>query len=186
MQASGVVQKINKNGGGFYGVRVNNEWFGLSKSAPKFQEGDSVSFEYYLKDDKYKTVKGSVDVKAAEPPTETKQQSAGGKHYRDTYWNDKAAADAAKEPRIAYQGAYERAVEVFKIVEAKGGYPAIEKAKAANKLGVIRALIEAEADHIMALAWNAKAPAEGVKGTDAPEPAKESEAEEEGGWDENE
>ena len=42
----GVVERINKNQGGFYGVKIGEEWFGAGKFEPKFNEGDEVKFGY--------------------------------------------------------------------------------------------------------------------------------------------
>jgi hypothetical protein len=43
---SGLVERINKNDKGYYGVCIAGEWFGAGKYAPKFNEGDEVQFDY--------------------------------------------------------------------------------------------------------------------------------------------
>lgn len=170
MSIKGTIQAVNANKYGYYSIKVQGEWYNLNtKTRPDFKEGDGVEFDYYKKDGKYLTVKGDVASAAVEKEPASDKPAGSKPAYqgysrpqggqRDTYWADKAVTDAEREPRIAYQGAYERAIEVFRIVDAKGGYPSLEKTKPVDRLEAVRAFIEAEADNIMRLAYAATAPA---------------------------
>jgi hypothetical protein len=136
---------------GFYSVNVDGTKYGLGKKRPSFKSGDKVKFEAEQDDKGYWNVKGNVLSKAGEPEPAggSKAASSGG---RDGYWEAKDAYDKqTREPRIAYQGALDRAIAIFKIVDAKGGYPGLAKIKPTAILTAVEALIDSQAERIMAL-----------------------------------
>lgn len=138
----GVVKYIDgPNNYGFYSMKIGDTKYGLGKSRPQFAVGDTVEFDYYLKDGKYATVKGPVSKAEGAPAPKPPQGSAGGS--RDGYWADKDKYDReVKEPRIAFYAAYERAVLFTELAIKSGAFPALEKAKAADKLGLLESFIE--------------------------------------------
>jgi len=76
----GIVEKINCNANGFYGVKLGETWYGAGKYAPKFDEGDEVSFGYTM-NGKYANMDfKSVDViakaTAAPSPAPSSQASS--------------------------------------------------------------------------------------------------------------
>lgn len=175
MAIKGKIEAVSENKAGYWAIKVNGDWYGTgAKDEPGFGKGDLVSFDYYKKDGRWLQVKGEIEAAkgGSKSGGTSGARSSGGD--KDGYWNAKAAADAAREPRIAFQGAFERAIEVFKIADAKGAYPSLEKVKPAERLGAIRALVEAEALHIMQLSWNAVIPGATEKVADDEEDGDES------------
>lgn len=47
-RVKGIVEKINENASGYFGVKMGETWYGAGKFAPKFNEGDEVSFTFSM------------------------------------------------------------------------------------------------------------------------------------------
>lgn len=173
---TGIVQTTKTNDWGFTSYKVNGVWYGADTKGPaRASEGESVSFEDFQKSGKdgrqWPTVKLATFKKVAAPTNQPSGSSGqvpqGRASYasspgggRDTYWSDKAAIDAAKDPRISLQGAYKVAVEFLPVVLAQGALPSFDKAKATAKLEILRAYLDEEATRIHTQSYAAKVPSQ--------------------------
>lgn len=189
--AKGVVKFLEQNKGGFWGFKLqgdNTRYNTGSKNEPAFQNGQLVEFGFYLKNDQYPTIKGPVKVlKSGGAAPSGARTGGGGGGSNAAYWDAKAKRDIeVTEPRITYLAAVERATAIVALAITAGAYPSLEKAK--DKLGQIRAYIEAEAQVIFASAYAAKVPAYPTKSEDegddegADDEAQESEGEASEEW----
>ena len=171
----GTIEKVYQNKGGYYSVLIEGTWYGTGgKDAPTYGKGQKVKFDYEMKDGKYATIRGPVKVSADTPspqPDEPKKSWGGGAKkarggsgggVKDTYWKDKEVYDkTVVQPRIAYQGALERAIQIVLFVDSKGGYPGLAKVKPTDMLEAVRALVDAETDRLFALSAKAQFPTDG-------------------------
>lgn len=150
----GRVEFVKKNDYGFYSIKIGEKWYSASKKNPGVSKGDLVSGSYFIKDEKWATLKGDLEVLEDSPggddsddeaPTAKKsaykKPAYSGGSNRDEYWTKKAETDAAKEPRIAYFAALERAILAAGVALENGAFN-LEKAKPADRLKVIEAYIE--------------------------------------------
>jgi len=161
-QVSGVVEVITgPNKGGYYSIKVGGVWHGIGKMPPAFQKGAQVSFNAYLKDGQYSTVKGPIAVVDAPPPTKADTSPPAPRHpvdqAKDNYWRNKEKGDAAKDARISFFAAYERALGFVQLAIANGAFPKVEKAKPADKLDVLRAFVLEVTNELVALSSGEKA-----------------------------
>lgn len=142
---TGVIEAVaGPNKGGYYALKVGGAFYNLSKKeAPEVQKGQNVTFGFYLKDDKYKTVKGPVTVVGApQAPGPAPQGSNGsGSAGQSAYWAKREAGEAERDARISYFAAYERALGFVQLAIAQGAFPSLEKAKPAQKLDVLSAFV---------------------------------------------
>lgn len=181
---TGIVQTTRTNDYGYSSYKISSTWYGAdSKGPPRASEGEKVSFEAFDKPPGkegkvYPTIKLATFKKvAASPTTETgsSNQSAststagksvlGATAGRDTYWSDKAAEDAKKDPRIVYQSSFERAILFVDLAIRTKCFQALEKAKETEKLGILQAFVDEQAERIMGQVYAAKIPELGNKGT---------------------
>lgn len=151
-QVSGILEGSNRNKFGFYGLLVDGKWHGAGKKDPGVSKGDFVEFEAYDNAKGYSTIKGEVTKKAA-PKSNGATRPAGG---REDYWTNKAAVDAAKDPRIAYQGARKIAVTEADFYIRSGAVKL--PAKPADVLAALQALVDDTAERIMYLSYIAVEP----------------------------
>lgn len=119
----------------------DDQFYSLGEKDVKLSKGDYVSFA--AKEDakgRMQVDVRSIEVKAAEvaaPSTGTgggwKGKSFGGKPAgaRDSYWEEKAKADAERQPKIEWQAARNSAIAAAQVILANGGLklPAKENAK---------------------------------------------------------
>lgn len=172
----GRLSKItDPNKGGYVSLVVDDVYYGAeAKGTPPFKAGDVIEFDWYLKQDKYRTIKGQVkkceDVatpSASNGPSTGK--SGGYVSPKDKYWEDKDIYDkTVVQPRITYLAAYERALGFTDIVLREKAIPGLEKAKPEARLEIIQnfvseitdAIIERSNTHKVADAVDAKVPAE--------------------------
>ena len=85
------------------------------------------------------------------------ESSAGS--GRDSYWSDKSAEDAKKDPRIVYQSSYDRAISFVDLAIRNGAFAALTKAKDTSKLEILQAFVDEQAERIMRQVYAAKVPA---------------------------
>ena len=95
----GIVEKINCNKSGYYGILIGDVWYGGGKHAPKFNEGDEVSFEYTM-NGKY----ANMEFKTVEVHSE-----GGGGKPTEAYWEN-------KDRRIALMSCRNSAVALISAV----------------------------------------------------------------------
>jgi len=155
----GVIEKVSgPNKGGYYAIKVGGTFYGISKKgAPDFAEGATVEFDSYLKDGKYATVKG--DITAVKAEQKSGSGSTGYVNPKDAYWEAKDAYDKeVVQPRITYLAAYERAVG-FATLAISSGALNFEKAKPAEKLGILEAFVEERTAAIVAASNGGDSPA---------------------------
>lgn len=105
----GVVEKINKNASGFYGVLIADNWYGAGKYEPKYKEGDEVQFEF-SKNGKYNNLVFGTEEVVAEGagPAATASDSGSGGGTKATNWD-------LKDKRIAYQGSRNSALKLVEL-----------------------------------------------------------------------
>ncbi len=96
----GIVEYLDKKDSGFYSVKIAGEYFGAGKYAPKFDQGDEVSFDYTDRESGGKIFHnmtfGTVKVleKGEGKPSASSSASATGSS-KGTDW-------AAKDKRITF------------------------------------------------------------------------------------
>jgi hypothetical protein len=163
---TGQIQTTKTNDYGFTSYKVNGSWFGAdTKGPPRASEGETVSFEAYDKAGKdgrvWPTIKLASFKKSAPaglaqavtPPGTPYVAPAGSK---DTYWADKAKTDEARDPRISYQGALERAIAFADLAFRAAALPL---PKADNKkLDVLAAFVDETANRFLAQTYAATVP----------------------------
>ena len=177
---TGVIQTTKTNDYGFTAYKLNGVWYGAdAKGPPRASEGETVTFEDFQKTGKdgrtwpslklatFKKVANAAPTQATNTggsgnggsPVASGRGSYGAANGRDTYWSDKAATDAAKDPRISLQGAYKVAAEFLPVVLAQGALPSFDKAKATAKLEILRSFLDEEALRIHTASYAATVPA---------------------------
>lgn len=167
MQITGQLTKVETNSFGYTSYSVGGKRYGGDvKGDAKAAVGDTVTFETFQKPGKdgkqWDTVKvatiAKVSAAAAPAPSRAAPsvvlQGAGS---RDTYWADKAATDAAKEPRISYMAAYERAILFADLAIRNECFP-LKAAKASAKLEVLESFVDEVTARIMRDAFAAEVP----------------------------
>jgi hypothetical protein len=184
---TGTIQTTKTNDYGFTAYKINGVWYGAdAQGPPRASEGETVSFEDFQKTGKdgrtwpslklatFKKVAATVGNTGATSAVASPGKAAyvGATSNRDSYWTDKAALDAAKDPRISLQGAYKVAVEFLPVVLAQGALPSFDKAKATAKLEILRSFLDEEALRIHTASYAATVPA---KAAPAAQPAAERE-----------
>lgn len=164
---------------GYPRMRVSGTWYGADKKgAVSASEGDMVEFDVFKNDRGYDTFKlQSVKKLSEEAAAKSKAAPAPGS-VKDTYWADKEAKDAAKEPRISYYAASERAIQFVALAQSVGALTALAKAKDTAKLEVLTALVDEQTQRLLTASY-AQAPS-GQPTTAAPLAA--ADEEEEGQW----
>lgn len=134
--AQGVVERINKNDNGFYGILVGGEWFGAGKYAPKFGEGDEVRFEYTA-NGKYKNLEfGSITVLERGSGKATSSNPASGKAVD---WD-------AKDRRITYLASRKDALELVRMAVDTDSLTL--PTKKADRLDVLVAFVDEMSDKL--------------------------------------
>ena len=134
----GIVEKINCNANGYYGVKLGETWYGAGKYAPKFNEGDEVQFGFTM-NGKYanmdfKSVEviaagsGGASAPAPKQSGSTNSSSGGG-----TNWD-------LKDKRITFLASRKDALELAKLLIDNGGFT-LPTAKA-GKLEAVTGLVD--------------------------------------------
>lgn len=175
MSIKGQLQDLQVNDWGYARVKVSGTYYGADKKgAVNVAVGDTVELEAYDKTGtngksyptfKYQSLRKLEGVAAATAvvpgavvPSNARSAtpSAAG---RESYWSDKAAEDAKRDPRISYQGAYDRALTFADLALRNGAFLAFGKAKDTAKLGILEAFVSEYADKIMQQTYAATVPA---------------------------
>ena len=142
-RASGVVQFVRQNDYGFYSIKVDDEWYGTgSKKDPGCEKGDKVKFSYYMKDDKWATIKGKVTKTGKGKVTSSgssKSSSNGSNSLSKEEW-------AEKDARAARGYSLVRAIEFLTLAQTAGTLTFISKAKPAEQYDLLlKAVLDAAA-----------------------------------------
>lgn len=114
----GIVEKINCNANGFFGVKLGETWYGAGKYAPKFNEGDEVSFGFTM-NGKYANmdfksvdvVTAAAEVVAPEPTPAASATLPAAKASGGTNWD-------LKDKRITYLASRKDALELVSTLVA--------------------------------------------------------------------
>jgi hypothetical protein len=167
----GTIEGVNTNKWGFTGYMIGGKWLNCDrKGITGFSRGDAVEYETYLAKGKYETIKAdslkAVVVPAVVLPPQISSQvvtlpgirTPSAYQQKEAYWADKAENDAAKEPRIAYFAAFERAVAFVDLALRNGAFTAFAKAKDSAKLDILTAFVDEQALRIMSNSYYAEAP----------------------------
>lgn len=160
---TGIIEVVGgPNTGGYYSLKVGGVWHGAGKSRPGFEKGANVSFDAYLKDGKYSTIKGSITAASAAPEFTGQSTAKSSYQAKDDYWAAKEKYDReVVQPRITYLAAFERAVAFADLALRNGALAALEKAKPVEKLDILQAFVDEQTDKIIAKS-NGKPPKAGV------------------------
>lgn len=130
-----------------YSLKLQNDdtWYNCGTRDPNVKSGDNVEFEFNLNPSgKAQVSLPSVRVLAGATAT-TVTQSQPSKEFRsskDTYWEDKATDDKARDLRIQHQSARNAAIEVVGILVAKDLLKLPEKNAGEAVLGKVADLTE--------------------------------------------
>lgn len=180
------LQAVKVNNYGYASIKVGGAWYGADKSkfVPDANEGDLVEFEAFKNPKGYDTYKtqtfkkvaggaakpdgGSGQVSPGSAPTAQRTGAPSSAGSRDTYWADKAKSDEAKQPQIAYQAAYERALGFTDLALKNGAFDALAKAKPIGRLEILQAFVDEQAERIMKAVYSASVP----KADEKPTPQK--------------
>lgn len=170
----GQLTKSETNGYGYTTVWVSGTRYGSDAKGKIFANvGDTVEFDAFDKEGKdgrmwptfkLQTFKKAVETSVGTPTASVSSGNASKPGVsqgstRDTYWSDKAAEDAKRDPRISYQGAYDRALTFADLALRNGAFAALGKAKDTAKLGILEAFVSEYADKIMSQTYSATVPA---------------------------
>lgn len=199
----GTLEKQETNSYGYTTIWVSKTRYGSDKKgAVSASIGDQVSFEAFDKPGKdgrtwptfqYSTFKkeaGNTDSGPSASPAGGYSPAAGRSNTlpagRDTYWSDKEAKDAVREPRITYQASYERAVRFVDMAIRNGAFEALAKAKPTARLEILHAFVDEVTERIMKAVYAAGVPTsygkpQGDKVVDAA-PVADAEVESEEQW----
>lgn len=158
----GQLQASETNDWGYPRVKVSGTWYGAdAKVAVGAEVGALIEFDAYQKPGKngksfnnYKAQSLKV-VKAAEAGVKV---DTGPVASKDEYWSKKEANDLAKEPRISYFAAVERAIQFTELALANGAFEALSKAKPVKKLEILEAFVAEQAHRLMVDAYSAEVP----------------------------
>jgi hypothetical protein len=173
-RTNGRISVVKQNAAGYYAFKIGEVWYNAGKSFP-FEKGDVVEFDFYLKDDKWKTLKGEAR-KIEVAPAASSKAAPGG---RDDYWAKKEQRDTEATPRIIYMASYERAVQFATLALANGAI-SLEKVKPADKLDVIQKFVDEQALRIASASLAARMA--DTPPVPAPEPQKKEEEEDPEKW----
>lgn len=161
----GVVQAIETNQWGYARLKIAGAWYGADQKGEitSVKAGDLVEIDAYEKSGKnggklFNNFK-SQSLKKLKGPAPGAKVDSGPTASKDEYWAKKEANDAAKEPRIAYFAASERAIQFSALAIANGGFDALGKAKPAKKLEILEAFVDEQTLRIMAASYGAAVPA---------------------------
>ena len=161
----GQLQAKEMNDWGFARVKVAGTWYGSDKkgSPPACEVGDIIEFENFTKPGKdgktYNNFKFGSFARVSGAPA-GKPVDTGPTASKDEYWAKKEANDAAKEPRIIYFAAFERAVQFIKLAFTAGALDAVTKVKKdADKFDVLAKLVDDTAQRLIANAYGQAATA---------------------------
>lgn len=128
---NGVVEVVHANNGGFYGVKIGNDWYSFGKKKPAFDKGAVVSFEFTTNDRGYKNaVESSLEIGgggAPAPQTRTAKATGTG---REDYWANKEVRDIEVQKKIQFQASRNAAIAAFAALQGAG---VVNLGKTANK-----------------------------------------------------
>ena len=140
----GIVEKINCNANGYYGVKIGDTWYGAGKYEPKFNEGYEVQFGYTM-NGKY----ANMDFKSVEiinagtagnsstdggPPSSSASSSgsSSGAAKGGVNWD-------LKDKRITYLASRKDALSLVAVLTANEAITL--PAKKADKYGALCSLV---------------------------------------------
>lgn len=163
MSIRGAIQAKEINDYGYARIKVSGTWYGGDKKGDISSDigpGDIVEFEAYDKAGGGKVFKNfkSQSLKKVAAARAGAPVDKGPVASKDEYWANKEARDAAKDPQIAYQGAYDRALTFTSLALANGAFDALAKAKPVAKLEILQAFVDEQAARILGLVYSAKVP----------------------------
>lgn len=193
---TGIVQTTRTNDYGYTSYKISSTWYGGDSKGPaRASEGEKVTFEAFDKPGQggkvyptiklatFKKVSASTNSNATTSASVSSGSSqAGSAGTRDSYWADKEAKDAVREPRITYQASYERALLFVDLAIRNGAFESLAKAKPPARLEILQAFVDEQAGRIMKNVYAAEVPKlseyKGSATPDAENPTQEVETEE--------
>lgn len=176
MTIKGQLQARELNQYGYLRLKVSGTWYGADKKGDSpAAVGEIVEFEPYKNAKGYDTFKSPSLKKVANAVLGAKVDT-GPTASKDEYWAKKEANDAAKEPRISYYAASERAIQFVALAFQTGSLTALTKAKDTAKLEVLTALVDEQTQRILNASYDQAVPEaiENVTAVDAAAGAEET------------
>ena len=140
-QVSGIVQVVSAKDGQYgkmYSVKVNGDWYGAGKFAPKCKEGDEVTFEFTYKGNYKNMEPRTLQVKAGNPASSGVPASAAG---RSAGAGASSGSWDSRQETISRQAALNSAVSWMNFLHAEGAIPLPATAKGAKREGALRELL---------------------------------------------
>ena len=131
MKATVTVQRLHQNGKMHSFMDTDEKWWGMGINKPKFDEGDTISFEFEKNgkfsnvDPKSIEIDAESEVADSKPATKTKSSYA----QKDDYWVQKAELDVLTQREIRWAGSRNSAIalmdllvkyEIIPLAKAKG------------------------------------------------------------------
>lgn len=181
MSIRGTLEKKETNTYGYTTVWVSKTRYGADKKGNIPAEvGDQVEFEAFDKPGKdgraWPTIQlatfrkvsatsAGLDSNQGSTAAASSGKPASAVHAnpvasRDSYWSDKAAEDAKKDPRIVFQSSYERALIFAKLAIETKCFEALEspKIKSVDRLSILTAFVDEQAARIFKAVYAASVP----------------------------
>lgn len=167
MSIKGQLQKAEPNKYGYVQITVAGNRYGADKKGvlSGIADGDLVEFEAFKNDRGYDTFKFQSLKKLTEAQAAVSKAAPAPTNPKDTYWADKEANDKAKEPRVSYYAAIERAIQFADVALRNGALTAFAKAKDTAKLEILTAFVDEQTQRIIAAAYSQAAPTVGLNHT---------------------
>lgn len=179
MSIKGQVQAREINDYGYLRLKVSGTWYGADKKGDSpAAVGEIIEFEAYKNTKNYDTFKLS-SLKKVAGAVKGAPVNPGPTASKDEYWAKKEANDAAKEPRISYYAASERAIQFVDLALRNGAIAAFAKSKETAKLDVLTALVDEQTQRILTASYNQAAVVPETSGDGSQSEAGEETGEEE-------
>ena len=120
------VQRIHQKGKFWSIMDTQEQWYGFGMNKPKFDVGDTISFEYSVNGAFKNAEAKTVEIVAEAQETETAPaatKSSGGQISRDEYWSNKEKLDVLTQREIRWAGSRNAAIEFVKLAVSLDALP---------------------------------------------------------------
>lgn len=160
-------QAIETNDYGYLRIKLSGKWYGADKKGGSpIQAGDLIEIDTYQNQKGYDTFKFASLKKIAGAVAGAAPIAKGPAASKDEYWTDKEARDLAKEPRINFYAAFERAVGFVALAFQVGALKSLAGAKETAKLDILTALVDEQTQRILNASYAQEAPEVGEDETE--------------------
>ena len=118
MKATVTVQRLHQNGKMHSFMDTDEKWWGMGITKPKFDEGDTISFEYE-KNGKFANVDPKsveIDAEADVSAEVNKPKPKSSYAQKDDYWVQKAELDVLTQREIRWVGSRNSALALMDLL----------------------------------------------------------------------